>query len=76
MDLVPATYTCPAHHSDLSPLVIQALGGPGLVVARAWRPAWFGSRPRPQPFEVIVTCPGPASHPAPHQLTCSGTYRT
>ncbi len=75
MELDPATYTCPEDHSDLSALVLQALGGAGLEVARAWRPPGFRSRPEPEPFEVIVTCPGPADHPAPHQLTCTGTYR-
>lgn len=74
MELDPAIYTCPQDHSDLSPLVLQALGGTGLQVARAWLPP-FRSRPRPQPFEVIVTCPGAAGQPAPHQLTCAGTYR-
>ena len=34
--LEPATYACPQDHSDLSPLVLQALGGTGLEVARAW----------------------------------------
>jgi hypothetical protein len=57
--------TCPEDHSDLSALVLQALGGAGLEVARAWRPPGFRSRPKPEPFEVIVTCPGPADHPAP-----------
>ena len=47
VDLVPATYTCPDDHSDLSPLVLQALGGPGLAVARVSLRAWFGARPRP-----------------------------
>jgi hypothetical protein len=75
VELDPATYTCPADHSDLSGLVLQALGDAGLAVARAWLLPGLRSRPRPQPFEVIVTCPGPAGHPAPHQLTCSGTYR-
>ena len=75
VELDPATYTCPEDHSDLSALVLQALGGAGLEVARAWRPPGFRSRPKPEPFEVIVTCPGPAGHPAPHQLTCTGTYR-
>ena len=76
MELDPATYTCPDDHSDLTALVLQSLGGAGLEVARAWLLPRFRSRPRPEPFEVIVTCPGPAGHPAPHQLTCSGTYRS
>jgi hypothetical protein len=76
VELEPATYTCPQDHSDLSPLVLQALDGTGLETARAWLlPPPFRSRPRPQPFKVIVTCPGPAGHPAPHQLSCAGTYR-
>jgi hypothetical protein len=75
VELDPATYTCPDDHSDLSALVLQALGGAGLEVARLSRLPRFGARPRPQPFEVIVTCPGPAGHPAPHELTCSGTFR-
>jgi len=76
VELDPATYTCPDDHSDLTALVLQSLGGAGLEVARAWLLPRFRSRPRPQPFEVIVNCPGPAGHPAPHQLTCSGTYRS
>ncbi|MGH7732897.1 MAG: hypothetical protein ACREOE_04125 [Gemmatimonadales bacterium] len=75
MELDPVTYICPDDHSDLSPLVLQALGRAGLEVARTRLLPLFPSRPRPQPFEVIVTCPGPADHPSPHQLTCSGTYR-
>ena len=75
VELDPATYTCPDDHSDLSALVLRALGGAGLEVARFSLLPRFGARPRPQPFEVIVTCPGPAGHPAPHQLTCSGTFR-
>jgi len=67
VELDPATCTCPGDHSDLSALVLQALGGAGLEVARAWRPPGFRSRPKTEPFEVIVTCPGPADHPAPHQ---------
>jgi hypothetical protein len=68
VELDPATYTCPEDHSDLSALVLQALGGAGLEVARAWRPPGFRSRPKPEPFEVIVTCPGPATR----TLTVSG----
>jgi hypothetical protein len=35
VELDPATYTCSEDHSDLSALVLQALGGAGLEVARA-----------------------------------------
>jgi len=76
VELDPATYTCPDDPSDLTALVLRSLGGAGLEVARAWLLPRFRSRPRPRPFEAIVTCPGPAGHPAPHQLTCSGTYRS
>ena len=78
--LNPPSYSCPDDHSDLTGLVTQALSGDGLAVARFARPA-FGWPARhhtqtpPQPFEVIVTCPGPVGQPRPHQLTCTGTYQ-
>ena len=79
--LNPPSYSCPDDHSDLTGLVTEALGGDGLAVAAFARPAfrWPARRHAPappQPFEVIVTCPGPADHPRPHQLTCTGTYQS
>jgi hypothetical protein len=79
--LNPPSYSCPDDHSDLTGLVTEALSGDGLTVARFARPALrWPARPHapgvPQPFEVIVTCPGPADHPRPHQLTCTGTYQS
>jgi hypothetical protein len=78
--LDPPTYTCPDDHADLTALVAGALGGDGLPVARFAHPE-LQLMPRhratlaPQPFEVIVTCPGPPGNPRPHQLTCAGTYQ-
>ena len=81
MVLDPPAYACPDDHADLTGLVLGALGGDGLPVARFAR-ASFRLVPHrragsaAQPFEVIVTCPGPDANPRPHQLTCSGTYQS
>lgn len=47
MELDPATYACPDAHSDLSALVLQALGGAGLEVARLSRLPRFGAGAAP-----------------------------
>ncbi len=77
--LDPSSYSCPDDHSDLTGLVSAALSGDGLAVARFARASFRLPRRHapvpPQPFEVIVTCPGPAGRPRPHQLTCTGTYQ-
>jgi len=70
MTLDPLSYQCPEHHTDLTPLVTEALDDDAPPVA------FFGLRRKPsgpRPFQVIVTCPG-AGGAAAHQLTCAGNW--
>ncbi len=71
MTLNPERYECAEHHIDLTDLVHEALEDLGIEVAYG-RPA-LGRKPRgPEPFQVIITCPG-ASGTGAHSLTCNGT---
>ena len=74
MKLDPADYTCPDHHADLTSQVRDALeedGGPPVAYRRGLLP---GKKSGPRPFQVIVTCPGPAGSSQPYQLACAGTW--
>jgi len=66
MTLVPSSYACPTHSTDLTALVEEALedDGPSIAYFRLRKPA-------ARPFQVIVTCPG-ADGAGAHQLTCTG----
>lgn len=73
MKLDPDHYTCPDHHTDLTAQVLDALDeGDGPPVAYPRRHL-LGRPAGPHPFEVIVTCPGPAGG-SPHQLVRAGTW--
>ena len=66
MNVDPASFTCPTHGHDLTPMVVEALDEQGPPVA-------FG-RGRRRPFEVLVSCPGATAPDGPHQLACEGRY--
>lgn len=72
MILDPDRYECPEHHADLTGLVEEALEGQRTV---AYGRPLRGRQVQqgPDPFKVIVTCPGAGDKPAPHSLTCTGT---
>lgn len=71
MTLNPERYECAVHQIDLTNLVEEALEDQGIDVAYGRPP--LARKPRgPQPFQVIVTCPG-ASGTGAHSLTCTGT---
>jgi len=78
--LDPAAYECPTDQTDLTKLVVDELGGDGLVSALIYAgvtglPRLLGRADKtPREFEVIVTCPGKAGDGKPHQQACSGTY--
>jgi hypothetical protein len=63
VQLTPATFTCPTHHVDLTPQVVEAL-------KEIPPPVAYGDRP----FRVPVTCRGDGTAAA-HALVCSGQYR-
>ena len=72
MTLNPERYECATHQIDLTDLVEEALEDQGIDVAYGRPP--LARKPRgPQPFQVIVTCPG-ASATEAHSLTCTGTH--
>jgi len=74
LKLDPVKYICPDHHVDLTGQVRDALDEddrPPLAYPGRHRP---GAVARPSPFEVLVTCPGPAGGTQPHQLACTGTW--
>jgi hypothetical protein len=74
MKLDPAEYACPDHHADLTSQVRDALDeddGTPLAYRRGLLP---GKKSGPRPFQVIVTCPGPAGGGQPHELACAGTW--
>jgi hypothetical protein len=69
--LNPERYECPVHQIDLTDLVEEALEDHGIDMAYGRPP--LARKPRgPQPFQVIVTCPG-TSGTGPHSLTCNGS---
>ncbi len=70
MTLDPDRYECPDHQIDVTAQVTEKLDPDRPDVA--FRRPLPGRRPRgPEPFQVIVTCPGGGAEP--HLLTCSGT---
>jgi hypothetical protein len=71
MTLNPAQYKCLEHGTDLTELVEEALEDQGMDVAYG-RPLLGRKAAGPQPFQVIVTCPG-AGGTGAHSLTCAGT---
>jgi hypothetical protein len=71
MKINPAQYQCPQHHTDLTDLVQEQLDADVPPVAYKRGPLLGRKPPPPQPFEVIVTCPGAET---PHDQTCIGTY--
>lgn len=73
MALDPETYTCPAHHADLTDQVRDALDEDVPPLAYGLLPLVGRGASRPRPFEVTVTCPGTADS-GPHQLVCAGTH--
>ena len=73
MKLEPATYMCPEHQADLTGQVREALDDDASIKYAYSRRFLPGTAAGPNPFEVIVTCPG-AADSEPHRLTCTGTY--
>lgn len=80
MTLDPDSYTCQEHQTDLTPQVLELLGGDGPPGAQTRRPPLaYGRRPRlgrataAREFEVIVVCPGTGAA-EPHNRVCYGTY--
>jgi hypothetical protein len=71
MTLDPDRYECPDHQIDVTDLVKEKLNPDRPDVA--FRRPLLGRRAKgPEPFEVIVACPG-AGGAEPHLLTCTGT---
>ncbi len=70
LKLDPVKYICPDHHIDLTGQVRDALDEDDRP------PVAYPVRHRLSagPFEVLVTCPGPAGGAQPHQLACTGTW--
>lgn len=63
MQLIPATFDCPDHHVDLTPMIKTILEEDG-------PPTAYGDRP----FEVTVSCPGDGTS-GPHPQSCEGRYQ-
>ena len=71
MTLDPDRYECPDHQIDVTAQVTEKLNPDRPDVA--FRRPLLGRRAQgPEPFRVIVTCPG-GDGAEPHLLTCSGT---
>jgi hypothetical protein len=68
----PSQYECPEHHTDLTSLVAEAfqIGRPPVAY---FMTLLRRQQPLPEPFEVIVACPG-ANGSGTHSVTCSGKF--